>query len=114
MNTTEQVLNQHLAAAARLNVKEVIADYDKAAILVTPEGKFEGRDNIEQFFQQLFDNFPGLEVNLLHKDIQDKNAFIVWEGKSDRHQISFATDTLRVEKGHIVYQTFAAQVNGKP
>lgn len=87
---TETVLSQHLQAASQ-SVEAVMAHYVEESVLITQDATYRGRAEIGRFFAELL--------------ISGELAFIVWEAKP---WFVFATDTMVIRDGKILFQTFAA------
>jgi ketosteroid isomerase-like protein len=111
-NPTEAVLSQHLQAASE-SVEAVMAHYVDESVLITHDATYRGRAEIGRFFADLLDGatkgFLGA-FQMKRKEISGELAYIVWEAKP---WFAFATDTILVRDGKILFQTFAAQTASK-
>ncbi len=107
-NQTETVLNEHLQAAGA-GVEAVMAHYVDDSVLITHDATYRGRAEIRRFFSELLGSANQGFLNafkLKRQEVSGELAYIVWEAQP---WFSFATDTLLVRDGKIVFQTFAAQ-----
>ncbi len=104
-----QLLQKHLAAFLQNDLDAVVSDYASDAVLVAPEGTYEGPEQIRQFFRKLMQQFPkgsstlALDRTAFHGDL----VYFTWHGKTPTLDVPFATDTMVVRGGRIVKQTFA-------
>jgi hypothetical protein len=106
-NTTQAVLQRHLQAAGE-SVDAVMADYLEVSILITPGATHRGLAEIRAFFTELLEGdtkgFLGT-FKMTRMEVVGELAYIVWEAEP---WFSFATDTILVRDGKIMFQTFAA------
>lgn len=104
---TETVLSQHLQAASQ-SVEAVMAHYVEESVLITQDATYRGRAEIGRFFAELLggatQGFLGA-FEMKRQEISGELAFIVWEAKP---WFVFATDTMVIRDGKILFQTFAA------
>ncbi len=107
LNPTEAVLQRHLQAAG-VSVDAVMADYVADSVLIAHDATHRGLAEIRAFFTELLEGrtrgFPGA-FKMIRQEVSGELAYIVWEA---RPWFPFATDTLLVRNGKIVFQTFAA------
>jgi predicted ester cyclase len=68
MSSADEIRSRFIPAVAANEVAKVVACYRDDAVLIAPEGRFEGRDYIEAFYRGQFQAFPGarLMVTLTH------------------------------------------------
>jgi hypothetical protein len=106
-NATKAVLQRHLQSAGE-SVDAVMADYVEESVLITPDATHRGLAQIRAFFTELLEgdtkDFLGT-FELKRQEVAGELAYIVWEAKP---WFAFATDTLLIRDGKIVFQTFAA------
>ena len=104
---TQAVLRQHLQAAGE-SVEAVMAHYVEESVLITHDATYGGRAEIGRFFAELLNGatkgFLGT-FQIKRQEISGELAYIVWEAKP---WFDFATDTMVIRDGKIVFQTFAA------
>ncbi|HEY5956082.1 MAG TPA: nuclear transport factor 2 family protein [Polyangiaceae bacterium] len=111
---TQRTVNNHLQSFSRGDVDAIMADYAERAVFYTPDGALRGKAAIRAFFEQLLLSFPPGSTFEITKQIFDANlAYLVWAGESQKLRIPLATDTILLENGRIVQQTFAAQIHAK-
>ncbi len=112
---TEQVLDAHLAAFGKRDMKAILADYADNAVLITPMGTMKGKAAIGKLFTGLFAEFakPGMKFKMGKKMVKDEVAFITWSAETADNSYEMATDTLVVKDGKILAQTFAGVIKPK-
>jgi ketosteroid isomerase-like protein len=68
MASPQEVRGRFLAAIAAHDLEQVVACYGEDALLIAPEGRFEGRDYIEAYYRIQLTAFPdlGLTVAATH------------------------------------------------
>lgn len=108
MNTSEHtpseqqalaVFRRHVAAFNSGNLDAVMNDFGEHAVVITPDGVFEGPEQIRALYGGLLEAFgtidhgdsPGLTVDALH--VRHDMIFITWHGESIHHVFPFGTDT---------------------
>ena len=104
---TQAVLQRHLQSAGE-SVDAVMADYIDESVLITHDATYRGLAQIRSFFTELLEGgtkgFLGA-FEMKRQEVAGGVAFILWEAKP---WFLFATDTLLIRDGKIVFQTFAA------
>lgn len=118
MHTEEeqQVLSlfaQHMAAFTSGNLDAVLKDFTEQAIVITPDGVFEGLTQIRGVYQQLLAEFgvidrcdsPGLFVDTLY--VRHNTLFVTWHAESIHHVIAFGTDTFVIDSGKVARQSIS-------
>jgi hypothetical protein len=104
---TQAVLQRHLQAAGE-SVDAVMADYVDESVLITHDATYRGRAQIRSFFAELLEGGTRgflAAFEMKRQEVVGELAFILWEAKP---WFAFATDTLIIRDGKIVFQTFAA------
>ncbi|WP_152042890.1 nuclear transport factor 2 family protein [Salinigranum salinum] len=113
--TTEAVLDHHLAAFSAGEMADVLADYTEDSVIISNNGDFHGLDEIEQLFQGLFTEFGQEEVSVtldeqrVHRDV----AYITYHAETPDNVYEFVTDTFLIRNGKIATQTLGAVVSPK-
>lgn len=110
---TQAVLDHHLAAFGAGDADEIAKDYTEESVLITPDGVVTGRDAIHAAFQEIFAGLfaPGTyEFSMDTMHVAGMSAYIVWRARCATVDIVFGTDTLVVQDGKIVVQTYALKV----
>jgi len=112
MTTTKDVLDRHLEAFGKGDLRGILADYAPRAVLFTPQGPLEGAAAMRPLFESLIAEFrrPGATFEVEHRHIAGEYAYIVWRGSTAENLYEMATDTFVVREGRIVAQSFAAKV----
>jgi ketosteroid isomerase-like protein len=112
MNTTKEVLDNHLRCFGESDLNGILSDYAPMAILFTPDRPLVGVDAIRPLFEGLLAEFakPGASFELKHQSIKDDYAYILWTAETADNRYELATDTFVVRDGKIVAQSFAARI----
>ena len=115
MNSTKDVIENHVRLSREGNIRSVLDDFSPDAILLTPTGVLKGRGEIKELFQNLLAEFGkngGSET--VHTQVFEGNyAYLIWSGETADNYYEFATDTFLVLQGKIVMQSFAAKITPK-
>jgi len=93
------VFERHVAAFTSGNLDSVLNDFAEDAVVITPDGVFEGPEQIRALYGGLLEAFgtidhgdsPGLTVDVLH--VRNDMIFITWHAESRHHVFPFGTDT---------------------
>ena len=93
------VFNRHVAAFTSGNLDEVVSDFTEQSVVFTPDGVFEGLDQIRSVYQALLAEFgvinrgdsPGIQIDTLL--VRHDTLFITWHAESKHHLFGFGTDT---------------------
>lgn len=112
MNTqssvTEAVVRNHLQAfLEQKGVAAIVDDYDADARFYSESKIYQGKQEIHDFFTDFIGSLPAGAIDhfsLRSLRVDGNLAYITWSVGSD---IPLGTDTLVVEDGKIVSQTFA-------
>jgi ketosteroid isomerase-like protein len=112
MNTTKEVLDNHLMCFGEGDLNGILSDYAPMAILFTPDGPLVGVDAIRPLFEGLLAEFakPGSSFELQHQSVKGDYAYILWTAETADNRYELATDTFVVRDGKIVAQSFAAKI----
>lgn len=110
---TLATFQNHVAAFQSASLDEVLADFADDAIVFTPDGVFEGKQQIRNVYAALFDEFgciargdsPGILLDAMY--VRDDSLFITWHAISRKHQFDFGTDTFVVTGDKIARQSIA-------
>lgn len=95
------------------DLEAVVSDFGERAVVVTPDGVFEGRGRIRALYRGLLEEFgvigrgdsPGLTFDVLH--VRHDTLFIAWHAESMRHVFPFGTDTFIVRGDRFDRQSIA-------
>jgi len=93
------VFHRHVAAFFAGDLEAVVDDFSERAVVITPDGIFEGHERIRAVYQGLFAEFgtinrgdsPGIVVDTLL--VRDDTIFITWHAESKSLVFPFGTDT---------------------
>jgi len=112
MTTTNDVLDRHLEAFGKGDLRGILADYAPRAVMFTPQGPLEGAAAMRPLFESLIAEFgqPGAKFEVVHRHVAGEYAYIVWRGTTAANVYEMATDTFVVRDGRIQAQSFAAKV----
>jgi ketosteroid isomerase-like protein len=115
MTTTKEVIDHHLSAFAKRDLKGVLSDYAPEVIFFTPNGPLKGIDTIRPLFQALIAEFkkPGAAFRLQQQFVEGEYAYILWTAESADHVYELGTDTFVVRNGKIVAQSFTGKITQK-
>ncbi|KYO56455.1 nuclear transport factor 2 family protein (plasmid) [Tistrella mobilis] len=103
--STAAVFDRHLGAFAQ-GLDAVLADYDAAAVVITPDAVHHGIEEIRQFFAGfLAEATPEFwaAFRVETRQVAGEVAYLVW---SAAPFVTRATDTLLVRDDRILVQTF--------
>lgn len=106
---TKAVLDHHWETFKANDLEGVMADYTEESILITPDKTFKGLKEIRENFVFAFDLFPTANTTMkLNKSVvQSDVGYIIWDARSPKINLTFATDTFIIKNGKIVRQTYA-------
>ena len=108
MNSTKDVIDNHIRRFREGNLEGVLDDYSPDAVMFTPSGTLRGRSEIKGLFQKLLVDF-GKPTAIFDGDY----AYLIWSAETADNYYEDATDTVVVRDGKIVTQSFAAKIRPK-
>ena len=113
--TTQAVLDNHLAAFGTADMERILSDYTDESIIFFNGLRMKGPAEIEPLFQALFDEFgkPGMTFEMLNVQVDGPVAYIVWTAETADNVYEVASDTLVIDDGKIAYQTIAGKITPK-
>lgn len=96
---TQALFERHVAAFNAGNLDAVMNDFGEHSIVITPDGVFEGLEQIRALYGGLLAEFgiidngdsPGLTLDTLHA--RHDMIVITWHAESKHRVFPFATDT---------------------
>ena len=111
--TTQKVLDHHLAAFGANDLDAIMEDYADEATLITPDSTFHGKEQIMNFFEGLFPSFPseGTAFTIDKAVVDNEVAYILWHATTPTIEVPLGTDTFIILDGKIKIQTFAGVIN---
>jgi len=115
MRATKDVLDNHLKCFGEGDLKGILSDYARDAVLFTPNGPLKGVDSIRPLFEQLLAEFgkPGATFSMKLQSVEGDYAYILWAAETADNVYEVATDTFVVRDGKIIAQSFAANIAPK-
>jgi ketosteroid isomerase-like protein len=78
MVSPNELRNRLLAAVDRKDLAEITDCYHEDAVLIAPEGRFEGRDYVEAYFRIQFDGFPDTRLSVSSTHDSDNIGIAEW------------------------------------
>ena len=103
--SSQDVLAAHLDALAQSDVELILADYRDGAVLLTPQGVFEGKATIETFFTQALGALPEPQFKATNTVIHGDAVLLHWTAESPGGRIDDGVDTFVIDDGSIRLQT---------
>ncbi len=110
------IFHRHVAAFTSGNLDAVLNDFGEHAVVITPDGVFEGQEQIRALYGGLLAEFgiidrgdsPGLTLDALH--VRHDTIVIAWHAESMHRVFPFGTDTFfckgdQFERQSIVFST---------
>ena len=112
---TKAIVEHHLAAFGAADMKEVMADYTEASVIVTQNGELRGMAAVQGLFAALFAEFakPGASFELKQLSTANNVGYIVWSAETADNVYELGTDTYVIENGKIAVQTLAVKATPK-
>lgn len=106
---TKEIFEHHGKAFWEGDLEAVMADYAEESILITPDGTYAGTTEIRNFFQGALKNFPkdSTTSQTIKTVIKNDVAYVIWNCKTPKFELSYATDSFIIQNGKIIRQTFA-------
>jgi hypothetical protein len=107
------IFKRHVSAFTSGNLDAVLNDFGEHSVVITPEGVFEGPQQIRALYGGLLAEFgtidrgdsPGLSIDALH--VRHDTIFISWHAESIRHVFPFGTDTFICKGDRFARQSIA-------
>lgn len=109
---TREVLEHHLEAFKNNDIEATMADYSEESIVVTPDGTARGLAEIRKNFEGAFKLFPkdSITFTMTKTVVLQDVAYILWQAKTPKFELSYATDSFIIRDGKILRQTYAGAV----
>jgi len=106
---TKEVFDHHTTAFWANDLEATMADYTEESILITPDATYSGLADIRKNFEGAFAAFPkdSCTVQVMKTVIQKDVAYVVWQVKTPKFELSYATDSFIIRDGKILRQTYA-------
>ena len=111
MTSTRDVIDHHLRAFGKRDLKGLLLDYAPGAVFFTEHGPLSGVDAIKPLFQALIAEFekPGAAFSMKQLFVEGEYAYILWTAETADNVYELATDTFVVRDGKIVAQSFTGK-----
>jgi len=115
MRAAKDVVDNHLKCFGEGDLKGILSDYARGAVLFTPNGPLKGVDSIRPLIEQLIAEFgkPGATFSLKLQSVEGDYAYILWTAETADNVYEMVTDTFVVRDGKIIAQSFAAKITPK-
>jgi ketosteroid isomerase-like protein len=115
MNATKDVIDHHLGSFGERDLKGVLSDYARDAVLFTADGPLKGVDSIRPLFEQLLADFgkPGATFSMKLQSVEGNYAYILWTAETADNVYEVGTDTFVVRDGKIIAQSFTGKITPK-
>jgi ketosteroid isomerase-like protein len=115
MDSTKDVLNNHLKYFGAGDLKAILSDYAPDAVMFTPDGVLRGVEAIRPLFQRLIGEFgkPGTAFSMKQQFVEGDYAYILWTAETADNVYELATDTFVVREGKIMAQSFTGKIKPK-
>jgi len=80
MQTPREVAESYWAAECTRDLQAVLDHYHPDAVVYPPDGKpLRGHEQIATFYADELDDYPGLEVDIVHEVSNGDEASLEWE-----------------------------------
>jgi ketosteroid isomerase-like protein len=112
MPSTRDVVDHHLKCFFEFDLDSVLSDYAPGAVLFTPDGPLKSVDAIRPLFQAMFAEFrkPGMTFDMKQLFVEGDHAYALWTAETADNVYELGTDTLTIQNGKIVAQSFAGKI----
>jgi ketosteroid isomerase-like protein len=108
MTTTADVIGHHNESIGAGDLDVIMSDYADDARLMTPNGVFNGLDDIRSFFEGFMSSLPPDFIKSMAVDVMSVDGaygYMTWHAGD---VAPLGTDTFHVVDGKIAMQSFAA------
>ncbi len=104
MQTPREVAESYWAAECTRDLQAVLEHYSQDAVVYPPDGEpLRGHDQIKTFYADELEDYPGLEVTIVHEVTNGSEASLEWEAvlidKAGRRHPFRGVNVVRVEDG---------------
>lgn len=114
VRTPQEVFGDHLASIARRDVDAIVKDYAENAALLTAQGALEGPTGAAQFYAQVLQSFPDLELQVT-STVYAKDALLVWRtATASAGHVEDGVDTFTFGDGQILHHTLSFTIQPNP
>ncbi len=112
MRNPRQVFDDHWASILSGGIIQILADYARDAVFVTPGRVARGHAEIQSVFDGIGDDLGEMALNRESVTAGDSMILFEWSGKAADGRTARGTDTFYIEDGLIQYQTLTYSVTG--
>ena len=107
-----EVFSRHVAAFNANDLDAVMEDFGNHSIVITPDGVFEGLEEIELLFGGLLAEFGSIDngdstLTLTGLHNRRDTVYITWTAETPNLNFTFGTDTFVIVGNKIARQTLA-------
>jgi ketosteroid isomerase-like protein len=103
--TTQEVFDSHREAIEHLDFEQLGGDYAEDALMVTPDGTFEGREAIMTgFFQAWLAKFPDTKISFDKVTMGGEICLLEWSADASAMRIPVGVGVLFIQDGMIQRQ----------
>ena len=115
MKSTKDVIDHHLQAFNKGDLKGVLSDYAPDVVFFTPQGTLQGPDGLKPLFQGMIEEFskPGATFTMKQQLFEGDYAYIFWTAETADNRYELGTDMFVVREGRIVAQSFTGKITPK-
>ncbi|MFB6119228.1 nuclear transport factor 2 family protein [Halosegnis sp.] len=115
MSDTRAVFEHHVDAFGEQDLEETMVDYTDESVVVTNDGTFRGREEIEELFTGLFAEFslPGTTLTVDEMTVEGDFGYLLWHAETPDNVYEFCTDTFHIPDRTIEFQTYAGKTEPK-
>ena len=106
---TKEILDHHWMAFQKNDLEATMEDYIEESVLITPNATYKGLGQIRENFVSAFQAFPkdSSKFTLNKSVVVNDVGYILWQAKTPKFELSYATDTFIIREGKIIRQTYA-------
>jgi len=108
--TPQDVYAAHASALAAGDITRIVADFSDAAVVVTADGTFQGRNAIRDFYAAALGALPEAEFTVGSTVFAGDALLVLWTASSPAGRIRDGVDTFVFADGSIRLQTTSFHV----
>ena len=116
MQSTSELLEQHLEAFTERDLDKMMDTYSQDAVMINEEDEYIGKEQIRSEFERLFDVFSESDLTesgrILSKVVDDY-AYIVWSAETPEWLFPHVSATFVIKSGRIIFQTMSGESTSK-
>ena len=108
--TPQDVHAAHASALAAGDITRIVEDFSDAAVVVTADGAFHGRNAIREFYVAALGALPRAELTVGSMVFAGDALLVLWTASSPEGRINDGVDTFVFADGSIRLQTTSFHV----